>query len=630
MPCLALPGVWSWKQKLHGKSFPIPDLERVTWTKHRIVVVFDSDLADKPTVAWAEHALIQELRRRGADVYVLRLPDGPRGAKLGLDDYLVAHGVAAFRTLPMLTLPEADAEAPIFQRMADLADAYLPRAGQPHHRLPLGYPELAEVLRGLAPGEVCTIIARPGVGKTALGLNLLNRMAVPDQLPALMFSLEQQGTEVLERVISLVTGWPGREVEDRARKEDPMLTERLRDVCELWQSVVIVDRPCTLEQIDRHLTDARASRLWAGPLRLVVVDYLGVVGQGRPGGVSTADLADGAGAQDVCEAAPGRARGALPGGPRGRQWWRARHAAHGAGFRRRRGIGRLPAGALASGAGRGPVENGAARVPRAIRDPGSQEPLGPGAKTVTLHFDPTSLRIEPGLPVAPAADSPPGGAPERRRGGVRYAKVSRVIWHDERFRAFTDDGKLAFLFLLTHPALTSVGAMRGIVAGLAAELGWPVRRLERALGPVQQAGMVEINAPAAFIGLPKFLRHNPPDNPNVVKAWVSVVAEHVPECPERAALLHRCRAALTGAFLDAFDQAIGRTFPQGLPEPSSEPLTTHRQRYANTGSRSAGISNRTPPTPQGGVRLARYPQPRSRHPVQADRPQPPPHPGPAP
>ena len=187
---------------------------------------------------------------------------------------------------------------------------------------------------------------------------------------------------------------------------------------------------------------------------------------------------------------------------------------------------------------------------------------GPAPKTVTLHFDPTSLRIEPGLPVAPAADEPAWVERPNGRGGVRYAKVSRVIWHDERFRAFTDDGSWPPV-LLTHPALTSVGAMRGTVAGLAAELGWPVRRLERALGPVQQAGMVEINAPAAFIGLPKFLRHNPPDNPNVVKAWVSVVAEHVPECPERAALLHRCRAALTGAFLDAFDQAIGRTFPQG-------------------------------------------------------------------
>ena len=284
IPCLALPGVWSWKQKLHGKSFPIPDLDRVTWKGRKVVVVFDSDLADKPTVAWAEHALIQELRGRGAEVYVLRLPDGPKGAKVGLDDYLVAEGVAAFRRLPMLTVGEADAEAPVFLRMSDLADAYLLRAGQAHHRLALGYPELEAVLRGFAPGEVCTILARPGVGKTALGLNLLARMAVPAQLPALMFSLEQQGAEVLERIVSLVTGWPGREVEQRARDEDPELTARLAEVCERWWSVVIVDRPCTLEQIDRRLTEARAGQLWAEPLRLVVVDYLGMVGQARPGG----------------------------------------------------------------------------------------------------------------------------------------------------------------------------------------------------------------------------------------------------------------------------------------------------------------------------------------------------------
>ena len=185
---------------------------------------------------------------------------------------------------------------------------------------------------------------------------------------------------------------------------------------------------------------------------------------------------------------------------------------------------------------------------------------------------------------------------------MRYAKVSRVIWHDERFRAFTDDGKLAFLFLLTHPALTSVGAMRGTLAGLAAELSWPLRRLERALGPVRETGMVEINATAAFIGLPKFLRHNPPDNPNVVKAWVSVIAEHVPECPERTALLRRCRATLTGAFLDAFDHAMGQAFPQGLPEPFAEPLG---QPIANSMPiQVAGSSNRyqvtEPPSPPRG------------------------------
>src|SRR5207245_1442871 len=127
-PCLALPGVWSWKTKLHGRSLPIPDLDRVAWKGRRVVVVFDSDLAEKPPVAWAEHQLCAELRTRGAEVYVLRLPDGPRGQKLGLDDYLVAHGVVAFKQLPMQTIGEADQDAPAFLRVTDLADAYVLRA----------------------------------------------------------------------------------------------------------------------------------------------------------------------------------------------------------------------------------------------------------------------------------------------------------------------------------------------------------------------------------------------------------------------------------------------------------------------------------------------------------------------
>jgi len=282
-PCIALPGVWSWKSKVHGRSFPIPDLDRVVWKGRRAVVVFDSDLAEKPTVAWAEHALIQELRGRGAEVYVLRLPDGPRGTKCGLDDYLVAEGAHAFKQLPMHTVQEADAEAPTFLRVSDLADQYLLRLGQPHHRIQVGYPALDAVLRGIAPGEVMTILARPGVGKTAFALNLMERMSAEGQLPTLFFSLEQQGVEVFERMASMVTGWAGREIEDRARIEDPQLIERLREVVERWTHAVLVEKPCTLEQLDQILEAARASALWASPLRLVVVDYLGLVGLSRPG-----------------------------------------------------------------------------------------------------------------------------------------------------------------------------------------------------------------------------------------------------------------------------------------------------------------------------------------------------------
>ena len=281
-PCVALPGVWSWKTQLHSKSFPVTDLDRVVWHGRKVIIVFDSDVAEKPPVAWAEHALVQELRTRGADVYVIRLPHGPHNQKVGLDDYLVSEGADAFKRLPMLSPREADAEPPTFLRSTELGEQYLQRTLQSHHRISLGYPELDAILRSIAPGEVLTILARPAVGKTAFALNLMEWMSASERLPTLFFSLEQQGVEVFERMASMLTGWTGREIEAKARGQDPHLTARLLDVCERWFHVVVVEKPCTLEQIDHLLEQAQNANLWAGPLRLVVVDYLGLIGQTRP------------------------------------------------------------------------------------------------------------------------------------------------------------------------------------------------------------------------------------------------------------------------------------------------------------------------------------------------------------
>lgn len=284
IPTLAIAGVWAWKQKIHGRTFSIPDLDRVMWKGRKVVVVFDSDLSDKPTVAWAEHALIVELRGRGADLYLLRLPDGPKGAKVGLDDFLVAEGVKAFRALPMHMPQEVDAERSPYRRLSDLADDYLLRLSTDHHRLSFNYDELDAHVRGLAAGEVCTILARTGVGKTALGLNFSRRMTDEGQVPTMVFSLEMQGTEIFERYVSMDSGIPGREIEQRARAEDPRVIERIRETVEHGEHIVIVEKPCMLEDIDKHLAVARDGSLWPSPLRLVFVDYLGMVGSDTRGG----------------------------------------------------------------------------------------------------------------------------------------------------------------------------------------------------------------------------------------------------------------------------------------------------------------------------------------------------------
>jgi len=91
--CIALSGVWNWRGKdPDGKSETIPDLDSIPWRGRDVRIVYDSDATTNPKVKQAEAALSEELRRRGARVRVLRIPPGPTGEKVGLDDFLAAGG----------------------------------------------------------------------------------------------------------------------------------------------------------------------------------------------------------------------------------------------------------------------------------------------------------------------------------------------------------------------------------------------------------------------------------------------------------------------------------------------------------------------------------------------------------
>ena len=104
--CVALPGVdcWSTKRKKKagkpvGKRKLLPDFDTLGLAGRVVVVVFDSDAATNPKVRRAERALVQALKAAGAKARVVRLPAGPNGEKVGLDDYLVAHSAADLHRL---------------------------------------------------------------------------------------------------------------------------------------------------------------------------------------------------------------------------------------------------------------------------------------------------------------------------------------------------------------------------------------------------------------------------------------------------------------------------------------------------------------------------------------------------
>jgi hypothetical protein len=112
-PCVGLVGVYGWQKprakgqdgKKRGTRELIDDLAGVAWAGRTIYIVFDSDAAEKPGVRWAEWYLAEALKARGANVLVVRLPAGEGGAKVGVDDFLVAHGPAAFRAILAAAAP---------------------------------------------------------------------------------------------------------------------------------------------------------------------------------------------------------------------------------------------------------------------------------------------------------------------------------------------------------------------------------------------------------------------------------------------------------------------------------------------------------------------------------------------
>lgn len=102
---IGVAGVYGWR----SKGGPIEDLDLPKWRDRRVVVVYDSDVWTNDNVREALRRLVCELEGRGADVHVVLLPPGSDGAKVGLDDYLVAHGEGKLTALIDQAVPLADA-----------------------------------------------------------------------------------------------------------------------------------------------------------------------------------------------------------------------------------------------------------------------------------------------------------------------------------------------------------------------------------------------------------------------------------------------------------------------------------------------------------------------------------------
>ena len=98
-PTIGIPGVWNWGKGKGNVDELSGDFQSVKLRGRRVLIVFDSDQNEKDQVMHAQARLWKALEAAGALVFIVQLPDGENGEKIGADDYLVARSGAEFRKL---------------------------------------------------------------------------------------------------------------------------------------------------------------------------------------------------------------------------------------------------------------------------------------------------------------------------------------------------------------------------------------------------------------------------------------------------------------------------------------------------------------------------------------------------
>lgn len=141
---------------------------------------------------------------------------------------------------------------------------------------------------------------------------------------------------------------------------------------------------------------------------------------------------------------------------------------------------------------------------------------------------------------------------------ARYRKIDVRMWNDRKFRELSDNAKLVFILLLTHPDTTQIGTIRTRVSNLADELGWQQDAMSHAIQEVTLNGMIDADEKAGLMVINNFLKYNAPSSPNAFKSWRELI-DLMPECD----LLDRHVASLK-AFVDSLSTGMRNAIPNDL------------------------------------------------------------------
>jgi replicative DNA helicase len=158
--------------------------------------------------------------------------------------------------------------------VADRWDDFLAEldAGHDPNALDTPWPDINDVIE-LKPGQLVTVGAATGGGKSLFGMNLASHVALGRKLPVLVASMEMGGTELLARLTAAEASVPlDRLIRRKLEPSDREKIARVSDKLAHRQNFILDDSP------NLSLSKIRARMRWMTardmPPAMVVADYL--------------------------------------------------------------------------------------------------------------------------------------------------------------------------------------------------------------------------------------------------------------------------------------------------------------------------------------------------------------------
>jgi replicative DNA helicase len=196
-------------------------------------------------------------------------------AKGDVSDYLRTH--TPQQLLEALRAGEPppawlDVEGQLAASAADDAEAMVGR------RIWLSLPAVDETVNGVRRGEVCGLMARPGIGKTLFLTHITQGVAEREDVGHVMFSLEMPAAQIVARLQQRLYGVMRHKREELAR-QGRLELDRYRRT---FTRFVLVDTPgLSVAQMEGVLRQIAAGPLKDSSIGLVTIDHLGLIGGDR-------------------------------------------------------------------------------------------------------------------------------------------------------------------------------------------------------------------------------------------------------------------------------------------------------------------------------------------------------------